>query len=533
MNHSTDQLNQPINNSTNQLLSHSTVFWKVGILVAVFIFAYFETILSFFRTWSGRDDYSHGFLIPFISLYFVWHKRDELRNIPIEPNIIGGWILTIIGGLMLLTGYIGSVIMVQQISILIVIPGIVLTLLGTNYLKALILPLTYLIFMIPPILDLVIDNIHWPFQLFSATMAAKLLEFMKVPVFLHAQYLELPNITIEVANVCSGVRYLLSIVAISIPLAFFTQRKTLLRLLFVASAIIIGILINPLRIALICIWTYYTGGDVHGPSHIFQGFFVSQVGFVILFILAWVFSKIPSNKMKISQKNKDIIKNSFTINTNRFNKAWITVIISFAILGGLIFFYAPKAVSLKAPLNNIPLIIGEWIGEDVNKSKNSFDIQRADYELRRIYRNSSEREIELYIGYFEFQKQDKKFIHYKLQSLYDNAEEMSIPMESNGFVQVNKTVAKEGFQNSLILYWYDLNGKIIANNYKAKFITAIDGLIHRRTNGAIIIVSGNLPHPDEIQKVLSEEVEFVQRILPVLKSHFPDSNKEDAFHSII
>lgn len=501
----------------------STKLWlNVSILAIAFAFAYFETILSFFKTWWGRDDYSHGFLIPFISLYFVWHKRDELRNIPIEPNIIGGLILTSIASLMLLTGHIGSVIMVQQISILIVIPGIVLTLLGTNYLKALILPLTYLIFMIPPILDLFIGNIHWPFQLFSAAMAAKLLGFVSIPVFNHAQYLELPNMTIEVANVCSGVRYLISIVAISIPLAFFTQRKTLLRLLFVASAIIIGILINPLRIALICIWTYYTGGDVHGPSHIFQGFFVSQVGFVLLFILAWVFSKIPSNKMKISQKNKDIIKNSFTINTNRFNKAWITVIISFAIIGGLIFLYTPKAIPLKAPLNNIPLTIGgEWRGEDINKSKNLFNIRGADYELSRTYRNSVGREIELYIGYFELQKQNKELIYYTLQKIYDNSEVFKIPLASHDLIGVNKTVQRNLGNNTVVLYWYNMNGKNVADRYEAKIITTIDGIIRWRTNGAIVMVSSDLHNPDDFEKVLKDEVQFIQMLYPFLSLSLP------------
>jgi EpsI family protein len=519
MNHSGSNLSD---NSTNQQMNIPTIYWKVGILIAVSVFVYYPVILTMIREWSERDDYSHGFLIPFISLYFVWHKRHELRHIPIEPNIICGLILIIIGSLMLLTGYIGSVIMVQQISVLIVIPGIVLTLLGTNYLKALILPLAYLIFMIPTILDLVIGNIHWPFQLFGATVAEKLLNILNIPVFREVNSLQLPNITLEVANACSGVRYLISIVAISIPLAFFTQRKNSQRLLLIVSAIIIGILINPLRIALIGMWIYYTGKDVHGPSHIFQGFFVSQVGFVFLFILAWVFSKIFSNKMNLSQKIKDSTKNSFTVDTNRFNKALITVIISFAIIGGLIFIYAPKAISLKTPLNNIPLIIGgEWRSEDVNKFKNSFDIEGADYELSRIYRNSLGREIDLYIGYYEAQKEDKKFIYYKLQKLYDNSKEIKIPVSGHNLIRINKAVQRNLENDTVVLYWYDINGKNVADRYEAKLITTLDGLVHRRTNGAIIIISSDLYNSEDLEKVLKDEVQFVQALFPFLSQSIP------------
>jgi EpsI family protein len=518
MNHSATN---SLNNSTNQQINISTIYWKVGILIAVFIFVYYPVILSLIRTWSARDDYSHGFLIPFISLYFVWHMRNKLRHITIKPNIIGGWILTIIGSLMLLTGYIGSVIMVQQISILIVIPGIVLTLLGTTYLKALVLPLSYLIFMIPPILDLLISNIHWPFQLFGATVAEKLINILNIPVSREVNFLQLPNMTLEVANACSGVRYLISIIAIGIPLAYYTQKNWTRRVALMSLAVAVGIIINPIRIALVGIWGYNGGKVDHGPLHIFQGLFVSVVGFISLFCLAWLFSKIPYKGVRESRTAEGEMPNRLNTYAKQFNRAWILTIIFLLSLSGYFFLYSPRHIPLKAPLQKLPLVIGKWKGEDINYEKRAYDLQGADFELNRVYSNDKGRKIKLYLGYYEFQKQDKKFIHYKLQSLYDNAEEMSIPMESNGFVQFNKTVVKEGFQNSLILYWYDQNGKIIANNYKAKFITAIDGLIHRRTNGAIIIVSGDIENRDDVRVLLDDEIEFIRNALPLLKQYLP------------
>jgi EpsI family protein len=526
MNHSAGNL---LNNSTNQQINISTIYWKVGILIAVSVFVYYPVILSLIGTWSGRGDYSHGFLIPFISLYFVWHKRIELKQIPVEPNLIAGFIVMIFGSLMLLTGFIGSVIMVQQISILIVIPGIVLTLLGTNYLKALILPLSYLIFMIPPVMDLFIDNIHWPFQLFGATVAEKLLNIFNIPVFREVNFLQLPNITLEVANACSGLRYLISIIAISIPLAFFTQRKNSLRLLLIGSATIMGILINPLRIALIGIWTYYTGGDVHGPSHIFQGLFVSAVGFIFLFTGSWVLHKISTANGK--EKNHKPVNQSINqlsqlvsedlSNLKKFNQVWFMSIIILLSLGYYLYISKPTPVHLKTNLNELSFTVGEWKGENISDYMKPFSIQGADFETTRVYRNASGREIKLQIAYFESQQQDKELIHYTLQKLYDNNEEIAIPKDSHSVIRVNKSLLQDGTRNSLILYWYDLNGRIIADNYKAKFLTAIDGLIYRRTNGAIIIVSSNFNNSGETQRVLNDEVEFVQRILPVLDHHLP------------
>ena len=487
--------------------------------MAVFAFAYFETILSFFKTWSGRDDYSHGFLVLPISLYFVWHEREKLKNIPIQPCILGGIIPTVIGSLMLLLGRISSVTTVQQISIIIILPGLVLMILGTRYLRALSLPLFYLIFMIPSIIDLFISKIHWPFQLFSAVVAGKILKIINIPILQNAQYLELPNMTLEVANACSGVRYLITIIAIGIPLAYYTQKNWTRRVALVSLAVTVGIIINPIRIALVGIWGYNGGKVDHGPLHIFQGFFVSVVGFISLFCLAWIISKIPYKGVRKSRTAEGEISNRLNTYAKQFNRAWILTIIFLLSLSGYLFLYSPQHIPLKAPLEELPFVIGKWKGEDINYEKRAYNVQGADFELNRVYSNDKGRKIKLYLGYYEFQKQDKKFIHYKLQSLYDNAEEMSIPMESNGFVQVNKTMLKEGFQNSLILYWYDLNGRIVSSNYKAKFIMALDGLIHRRTNGAIIIVSGDIKNRDDIRVLLDDEIDFVRNALPVLKQY--------------
>lgn len=509
---------QPLNQSPNSygFVVSKELWAKIGLLVVIFLFSYFNTIVSLVRTWSGRDDYSHGFLIPFISLYFVWHKKEELRHIPIKPSIIIGFILMLIGGLMLLTGYIGSVIMVQQISILIVIPGVILALLGTNYLKALFLPLSYLIFMIPPILDVVVTKIQWPFQLFSAIIASKILAILNIPIFQRANLLELPNTTLEVASECSGVRYLISIIALGIPLSYFTQKNWRRRVLLIVFGIIIGILINPIRITLIGIWAYKGGEVTHGPYHIFQGLFVSVIGFVLLFILAWGLAQIPLKHIRESHPNKERVTTSQHSDFKQFNLSWLMAVICLLCLGSFMYFYKPRPIPLKAPLTEMPLMIGDWQGENISDYSKLFKIKGADYELSRVYKNSSGQEIKLQISYFESQRQDKELINDTLQSLYDNSQKIIIPINSTDHIQTNIAILNGKRQDSLVLYWYDLNGHAIANNYKAKFITAMDGLFHRRTNGALIMVSGTLNTIDK-DIVLNNQMDFVQKLFPLLK----------------
>lgn len=279
------------------------IWIKVGFLVGAFLFAYGRVMPLLVRTWS-RDDYSHGFLVPIIALYFIWVDRRRLKTLLVEPNLIGGLILTLMSSLMLLMGVIGGSVIIQELSLIVMIPGLILMLLGKRYLMALALPLIYLILMVP-ILDEVIEKIHWPFQLFSATMSSTVLKIFNIPFFQNAQFIELPNIRLEVAEECSGIRYLISIIAIGIPLAHFSQKGWWRKIVLVVTAVVIGILANGIRVGLICIWAYYYGGyHVHGPLHIFQGLFVSIVGFIFLFISAWLLSKIPYSKAKHFQKSE-------------------------------------------------------------------------------------------------------------------------------------------------------------------------------------------------------------------------------------
>lgn len=518
MNQSTDQLNQPLNSSLSEPINLSTRLWlKVILLIAAFVFSYFSALSSLIKTWLVRDVYSYGFLIPFISLYLVWHERKRLKLLPIRPSILCGMILTLLGSLMFVLGKISSTAIVQQLSIIVILPSLVLLLLGIRYLKALFLPLSYLTLMVP-VLDGVIERIHWPFQLFSATIAANLLRFVKISVFQNSQYLELPNITLEVADACSGVRYLISTIALSIPLAFVTQKNWVRRVLLVIFAIVISIGANPLRITFIGMWSYYGKGDIHGPIHIFQGYFIYVVGLIFLFLVAWVFYEIPSVNEKHFHKQERTMPDDVS-NIHKFNQAWLMSVIILLALGGYLHLFKPKPVHLKASLYGLPSTIGEWKDAGMGDDVKPLSIPGADFEIARVYRNASGREVKLQITYFESQAHDKKLIYYKFKMLSDNSEEISIQNDSKDTIRINKTLFRDSAHDSLILYWFDLNGRIVANNYKAKFITAIDGLIHKRTNGAIIIISTILTNPDEMQSAFNDEVEFVQKILPILDNY--------------
>lgn len=268
------------------------VWLQIALLVVVFISLYSPVFFFLVRTWWENNVYSHGFLVPPIAIYLVWVKREQLRQLELAPSFLGGVPLMIVAGLVLVLGKIGALILLQEISLPVMIGGIVLLLMGQAYLNALALPIAYLVFMIPLFGE---GNaaLHWPFQLIAAQIGVWLLHVVGLVAFQEAQYIYLPNITLEVAEACSGIRYLISVVAIGVPLAYFSQRTWVRRVGLVVLAVVIAILANGLRVALIGVWTYYGGSVLHGPFQIFQAMFVAWIGFVALFVGAWCLGKGP------------------------------------------------------------------------------------------------------------------------------------------------------------------------------------------------------------------------------------------------
>ena len=192
-------------------------------------------------------------------------------------------------------------------------------------------------------------------------------------------------------------------------------------------------------------------------------------------------------------------------------------------LGGYVHLYNPSPVPLKMNLKELPPMIGDWRWVRTEVVKDTFGVQGADAQVMNFYKNSSGCEIKLYIGYFESQKGDKRVTHYRSRWLHKKAEAVEFAMNPHGTVRINKTIFHDRINNQLLLFWYDMNGKIINSRYKAKIFNALDGLFRGRTNGAIIIVSKNFEQSDNLKEILNDEVDFVRELLPVLRTYLPSS----------
>ena len=203
----------------------------------------------------------------------------------------GGIGLIVFGILLLFLGNLATEFFTMRFSMLVVLGGIVLFLLGKEFSKRLLFPIAFLIFMIP-IPSVLMDRITFPMQLFASSVAARSLYLIGIPVLREGNIIQLANTSLEVAEACSGIRSLISLLALSVVFAYFSQKTTLKRVLLVLSTFPIAIIANAARVTGTGILANYYGDRVaQGFFHGFSGWILFVVAFVCLFLVGAVLSR--------------------------------------------------------------------------------------------------------------------------------------------------------------------------------------------------------------------------------------------------
>lgn len=248
----------------------SLLFLKFAVVSLLTLFLYYRTLSSMVNAWYVDKEYSHGFLIPLISGYLIWTKRAVIRSTPLLPDF-RGYFIVLLGITMLVLGNIAYEPFTTRISLLITVLGIATLLLGKQQLKILLFPIAYLVFMIPPP-HIVMKGIAVGLKLFNATVTAKALTFLGIPIFQEGTTLELPNMSLVVADYCTGILSLIAIIAIAVLYAYLTQKSFLSRAALVVLSVPIAILGNTVRLITTVGLAYFYGEKVlQSAIHEFHG----------------------------------------------------------------------------------------------------------------------------------------------------------------------------------------------------------------------------------------------------------------------
>jgi len=268
-------------NVSNNSNASNVLYIQFALLAGLFLLLYYPVITKMVSDWGIDDNYSHGYLIPAIAGYMIWIIRKDLKKIEPTPSNLG-LILLIPGLCQLLIARVGSEYFLQRTSMILVLFGLSLFLMGKNFTKKTAFPVLYLFFMIP-IPAIIWDKIAFPMKLFASYLAVKVIGLIGIPIFREGNILHLANTTLEVADACSGLRSLTSLLALSAALVFFTEHSRFKKWLLFLSAVPIAILTNIIRLTVTAgLASRYGEKVAQGFLHEFSGWLIFLLGLAML-----------------------------------------------------------------------------------------------------------------------------------------------------------------------------------------------------------------------------------------------------------
>jgi exosortase A len=262
--------------------NQSRLYVAVSLLVVSFAALFWPVIAALVRDWRVDENYSHGFLIPPLAAYLVWERRHELSR----TRPAGSWLgLVVVAGsvVVLLAGLLGAELFLSRVALIGALLGGVLFTLGWRHLRMLVFPLGILLLMIP-LPAIIFNQIVFPLQLVASRAGEAALAAAGIPVLREGNVMILANTTLEVAQACSGIRSLVSLLTLAIVFGYFTDPRPGARTAIALSAVPVAIIANAMRVAGTGIAAHHYGPEAaQGFFHSFSGWIVFIAAFAMLF----------------------------------------------------------------------------------------------------------------------------------------------------------------------------------------------------------------------------------------------------------
>ncbi len=271
--------------------NRSRLYAAVALLAGSFVLLYWQVIAKLVHDWGINENYSHGYLIPPLAAYLAWERRHVLMSEAPSRSWLG--LVAIAGSVvLLLVGLLGAELFVSRVAMLGTLVGAILFILGWRHLKMLAFPLGILLLMIP-LPGIIFNQIVFPLQLVASQAGESVIAAAGIPVLREGNVIFLANTTLEVAEACSGIRSLVSLLTLAIVFGYFTDPRPGVRTAIALSAVPVAILANAGRVAGTGIAAHYYGAAAaEGFFHSFSGWIVFIAAFAMLFaivrLLRWL-----------------------------------------------------------------------------------------------------------------------------------------------------------------------------------------------------------------------------------------------------
>jgi len=244
---------------------------------------YWPILYRMGNQWATDANMGHGFFVPIMAGMIAWQRRDLLMAEPRKPNVLGLFVV-VFAALLSVAATLGAELFTARVSFVIALFGTVLYLGGTRWMKVLLFPLSMLLLMIP-IPAIIYSALTMKLQVLASQLGEAMISLMGIPVLRQGNTLILPSQTLDIAEACSGIRSLMTLLFLSLFISYFMDKKVWMRWALLIATVPIAIGANGMRVALTGLLSEIDTKLASGVYHEVEGYIVYIVALVSLLVV--------------------------------------------------------------------------------------------------------------------------------------------------------------------------------------------------------------------------------------------------------
>lgn len=529
--------------------SPNPLHWVILALIVLFVpVIYWDGLTSMVSKW-GADEYSHGYLIPVIALYMAWLQRADLfrvlaRQQSQPPSLVPGGLLLLFALLLFVMGELGTVYTLIQYGFLFAVWALFLLALGARGVWVLRGALFYLVFMIP-LPNFFYNNLSAWLQLVSSELGVMGLRWMGVSVFLEGNMIDLGNYQLQVAEACSGLRYLFPLLSFSFLVACFYRRSWVWRTLLVVSALPITVVMNSFRIAIIGlsvdIWGIHMA---EGVLHAFEGWVIFIACLALLAGEVWLIEKLHRSSggmmgalnfdaEALSETDRQAAPAYLASVTRRLRLAVLLLVP--AVLLALSLDNREEQVPERSRFQVFPLFHSGWLGREQGFSAEIVDALKVSDYINADYQHPDlNLPVNLYVAYYESQRKGAS-VHSPRSCIpgdgwvitdiepvnLDDALGISRPEGAPERI-IRRVIIQKGENRNLVYYWFNQRGRVFSNEYLAKWYIFQDSLLRDRTDGSLVRLVTPMLEKEPADAADERLLRFAHDFDPLWNAYIPE-----------
>ena len=509
--------------------------------VAAALIYFWPGIEALLEAWQ-LPEYSHGPLIPVLSLLLFLR---QLKTVPIDTGpVVDRWPGVILLLVAMAFGMLGKLSQIDEIvaySLILWVGAILLISFGWRNGRQFWPPVLHLVYMLP-LPGVLYYKLSIFLQFVSSELGVWFLTLINVPVFLDGNIIDLGIFKLQVAEACSGLRYLFPILSFSYIFAVLYKGPMWHKAVVLLAAAPITVVMNSARIAFAGWIVKYKGLEyLEGFTHFFEGWVIFLICIVLLFALAWLMLLLQPNRMSLIDAldldTTDLLPQALRLRLIQPSVALVltTVLLSATATAWYMRPAVDRPVINRDPFALFPTRMGDWVAGIPNTL--TPDVERvlgADEYLSVDFRQTGPGSeavprVDLFIAWYD--DQSNGGTHSPEVCLPGNGWEISLlervdvapELGLEGTYNLNRAIIQKGEARMLAYYWFEQHGRHVAWDIAAKFYLLWDGFTVGRTDGALVRLITPIGRDEtdaqaeaRLQQMFLETVDVLPRFVPGL-----------------